>query len=323
MSVDHSIEFGEDHWNQCVFNISKINEDERDAEQIHGTLFAYSKENGEPRFTCKLSIEDLRALYEHLGRYSVVTDHNHTRTGKFIEVRPGAEEISNILSLADHGELVPVLRDLFTKRLSKEDTSIILGRKDALKSYDDLLEDSAADETTWQRFFRENDWIFGYGLRYCFLKILQREAHVSSSDLSGRDTVISDFLLSDLKFTKLVEIKRPDTPLFESSKNRSRSWRLSSDLTEAVSQILAQKAHWEIESQKSNFTKDGSLVKEETVDADCILIIGNHNNVTGTDQEIQTKRRTLELYRRNLRNLEIITYDELHARASFIVTGSA
>ncbi len=322
MSVDHSIEFGEDLWNQCVFNFSRINEDERDAEQIHGTLSAYSKENGEPRFTCKLSIAELRALHEHLGRYSVITDHNNTRTGKFIEVRPDAEEISSLLSLADHRELLPVLRDLFTKRLSKADTNIILGRKDALKNYADLLADSTVSETKWQHFFCENDWIFGYGLRYCFLKILQREARVSSSDLSGRDTVISDFLLSDLRFTKLVEIKRPDTPLFESSKNRSRSWRLSSELTEAVSQILAQKAHWEIESQTSNFTKDGGLIKEETVDVDCILIIGNHNDVTGTDQEAQTKRRTLELYRRNLRNLEIITYDELHARASFIVTGS-
>ncbi len=52
-------------------------------------------------------------------------------------------------------------------------------------------------EKEWQVFFEDNDWIFGHGLKYKFLKIIQSEAHVSKTDLDGKNDVISDFLLSD------------------------------------------------------------------------------------------------------------------------------
>ncbi len=69
--------------------------------------------------------------------------------------------------------------------------------------------------------FKRNSWIFGYGLDYRFLSILQKEASVSSVDLDGKNEVKADFLLGDNNFTVIVELKRPDTSLFEKDKNRS------------------------------------------------------------------------------------------------------
>ena len=138
-------------------------------------------------------------------------------------------------------------------------------------------------------------------------------------DLDGKQTVITDFLMSDSRFTVIVELKRPDTPLFESGGNRSKSWKLSKDLTNAISQILTQKAEWEYKSQTEQFDNECNLIEEKTIDPKTLLIIGQTSQFSGTDRESKIKAKTFELYRRNSRNIEIVTFDELYDRASFIV----
>ena len=78
---------------------------------------------------------------------------------------------------------------------------------------------STQPEKIWQHFFRSNEWIFGFGLHCRFLGILQQEAHISDEDLAGRDGSIADFLMGARNFTVLVEVKRPDTRLFENRQN--------------------------------------------------------------------------------------------------------
>ena len=176
-------------------------------------------------------------------------------------------------------------------------------------------------EILWQHFFSKNDWIFGYGLDYKFLGILQKEAHISNTDLSGKDGVIGDFLLGCNKFTVLVELKRPDTDLFK-NKNRSNSWSLSNEFVDAFSQILEQKASWQIQAESNannNYNDDGEIIKQKTIDPKTILIIGNSSQYSGETKELQIKAKSFELFRRDSRNVEIITFDELLERAKFIV----
>lgn len=178
-------------------------------------------------------------------------------------------------------------------------------------------------EKAWQHFFRSNEWIFGFGLDYRFLDILQNEAHVANEDIAGRDGAISDSLLGCSEFTVLVEMKKPDTPLFENSKNRANSWKLSDDLIDSVSQILEQKASWQIKGETNanqNFNDKGELIKQKTLDPKSILIIGSDNQFSGGEKERQVKLRTFELFRRDSRNIEILTYEELYERARFIVS---
>jgi Domain of unknown function (DUF4263) len=129
-------------------------------------------------------------------------------------------------------------------------------------------------------------------------------------------------LLGDNNFTVIVELKRPDTALFETDKNRSESWRLSRDLTYAVSQILTQKAEWEIKSETKQFTESGQPISQSTVDPKTILIIGHTDQFKGITKEALIKKKTFELFRRNSRAIEIVTYDELLERAKFIVSDS-
>ncbi|MFO0718780.1 MAG: Shedu immune nuclease family protein [Candidatus Paceibacterota bacterium] len=177
-------------------------------------------------------------------------------------------------------------------------------------------------ESVWQHFFNINDWIFGYGLDYRFLGILQKEAHVSGTDVSGKESVINDFLLGCSKFTVLVELKKHDTPLFGKDKNRSNSWTLSDDLVSGLSQILEQKASWQITAETNvngNYNDKGELIKQKAFDPKSILVIGSTKQFDGTDKENQIKAKTFELFRRDSKNIEILTYDELYERAKFIV----
>ena len=67
------------------------------------------------------------------------------------------------------------------------------------------------------------------------------------------------------------------------------------------------------------FNSGGNQVKERTIDPKTILIIGSTLQFKGEDRDSRIKAKTFELYRRNSRNIEIVTYDELYDRASFIV----
>lgn len=230
-------------------------------------------------------------------------------------------QLLGLLSDISGEERKSLLMSLKNKVLSHEDLNILTGRKDGLETFRTELfrEKQSWNEKNWQAFFELNPWIFGYGLDYRFLNIIQKEANVSDVDLDGKQTVITDFLMGDSRFTVLVELKRPDTSLFEVGSNRSKSWKLSKDITNSVSQILVQKAEWELKSHTEQFDKNGDVVEEKTIDPKTLLIIGQTSQFNGNDRESRIKAKTFELYRRNSRNIEIITFDELYERASFIV----
>lgn len=320
MSIDHSFMIGSDGLNDLKLNISGLDRESRDISNINVNIFAHCSNTGTPKFTCQLEIGNLRALYQHLSQYSIIRDINTSSTGNFVEVSNNHQDILHLLEHADNTSLILALQNVVSNRLTHDDINTILGRKDALAEYQAMYDNpSNFNEMSWQRFFEGNEWIFGYGLKYKYLSILQREAHISHTDLNGANDVITDFLISDSRFTKIVELKTPQENLFVNRQNRADSWRLSSALTDAVSQILAQKANWEIESQRNNYTSTGALITEETHNAECILIIGTLGSIDGNDRDKAIKRKTFELYRRNLKNIDIICYDELLERAKFIV----
>ena len=181
--------------------------------------------------------------------------------------------------------------------------------------------DATKEEKVWQFFFKKNPWIFGYGLDYKYLNILQNESVVRGSDVSGKGSENLDTLAGNTDYTVLIELKKPSTELFGNDQNRANSWRLSNDLFSAVSQILEYKAshivEWENESKKYDDTE--SKITQKALDPKTVLIIGRDSMFNGTDKGIDIKKKTFELYCRDSRNIKILTYDELYRRAKFIV----
>ncbi len=189
----------------------------------------------------------------------------------------------------------------------------------------DIGINDSSEEKVWQVFFAKNPWIFGYGLDYRYRQILQREWSAGSQTLAGQGNEFGDFLLGDNKFTTFVEIKKPSTPLFGSAINRSGAWKLSNDLLDAFSQILEQKAAGELRFQNVPALYDdaGNAIFQRPVDSKVVLIIGRWDTLQGSEQVRAVKTLTFERFRRDSRNVEIITYDELFERAQFIVEGGS
>lgn len=197
---------------------------------------------------------------------------------------------------------------------------------DYLERYkEDIGKSNTKDETAWQYFFQMNPWIFGYGLDYRFQCILQKEFSASNTDADGRNQVNSDYLIGDRRFTTFVELKLPTTELFTQSQNRARTWRLSAKLQDAVSQILEQKASGQIKiEQQELYNEDGEVITQNSYDSKTIVVIGNWNEISeDAPRTKMIKEKTFELFRRNSRNVLIITYDELFDRANYIVNENA
>lgn len=204
---------------------------------------------------------------------------------------------------------------IFKKLISEEDYWKVYANENAQSMH--------SEEKTFQYFFEKNQWIFGYGLDYRYQNILQREVHFSDAELNGSNSVIGDYLLGDKMFTTFVELKKPSTNLFGNSTNRSNSWKLSNELIDSFSQILEHKASGQIRLEQKQFIA-GEPLYQKAFDSKVILVIGNWNelDVATNSLEREIKIKTFELFRRDSRNVEIITFDELYDRATFIVEGN-
>lgn len=221
---------------------------------------------------------------------------------------------------------------------------IALGyRKKQLEIFERLLRDSsffnecryewniqsAGDEAVWQRFFEDNTWIFGYGLNYIFnsslaSKKLEQVTSGATFYQSGKrvDAILkTKGLISSLCF---AEIKTHRTDLLQKKQYRPDSWSVSTELTGAVSQIqkTVQKAILDIRTRVELKSETGEPTGETAFlyQPKAYVIIGCLDEFLNEHGAVnESKFSSFELFRRNLNNPEIITFDELYERAKFIV----
>ncbi|ABI65727.1 hypothetical protein Mmar10_1435 [Maricaulis maris MCS10] len=218
-------------------------------------------------------------------------------------------------------------REEFLKELrgtiSKDEVNILLGRKDALQTYSNHLKMDDWAESEWQDFFEKEPWVFGYGLDYRVMRQFDREMTVGSGGTDNKNKPVVDFLMTFTDYTALVEIKKPSTPIFRKGRGgRAGTWEFSREFTSAVSQVLEQKAEWlsfAQVGQQYNHAGNERLAAR-TRNAKTILVVGSLLEFNSEDRRsADIKRDTFELFRRENRSLEIVTFDELLDRAQFIV----
>lgn len=219
-------------------------------------------------------------------------------------------------------ELIEQDPDLATKLANAR---VQQNRNNALSLFAEGLQISGKhNEQWWQSFFEKNEWIFGYGLNYHFLHLLGEQADYGGVNYTGKGSQKGDFLMNtgaNIRFTVLVEIKKPDTPLFKYDKrgnlkkHRNGAILLNDELTGGVSQLQSNCHQWDVEGSKrsKDFEK---LISERifTYQPKGILVIGKTNELNNPEA-----RSTFELFRRNTDNPDIITFDELYDRAKYIV----
>lgn len=205
--------------------------------------------------------------------------------------------------------------------LSKEEVNVLLGRREGLKEFTNHMDAGDWVEQAWQDFFEREQWIFGYGLDYRIMRHFGREMVVGSGGgTDNRNKPIVDFLGTFTDYTVLVEIKRPDTKIFKESKSgRAGTWEFSAEFVSAVSQILQQKSEWLAFARRGDhWNKEGQKLTAKTRNAKSVLVVGSFREFSDNERDGQIMRDTFELFRRENRTIDILTFDELLERASFI-----
>lgn len=185
------------------------------------------------------------------------------------------------------------------------------------------------DETVWQAFFEANSWIFGYSLSYQFLGKIDEgkmERYVVGSDLAGAGKEADGVLKTQARINSLcfVEIKHHKTPLINPTNYRVETWMPGKEVVGGVAQVQTTvQSAIERYSPKMELTKaDGDPVGDPlfAIDPKGFLVVGSLDEFVTESGKINAKKlRAFELYRRNIRRPEIITFDELLYRARAIV----
>lgn len=199
--------------------------------------------------------------------------------------------------------------------------------KSSRNAYREKYNLNSGEENVWHHFLKNNDWIIGLNTDLKFISDLLDEQKVGNENSKGTESPIVD-LLGISEFTTLIELKHSSTDIFKKSKSKGRAntWDFTSDFIEGLSQCLGQKGELEktfetkvfIKDDKSRLEKDGI----ESIDPKSVLIIGDKRREFPTnnlDNDNILKNKTLERFRRNNRNIDIITFDELFERAYHIV----
>ena len=133
-------------------------------------------------------------------------------------------------------------------------------------------------------------------------------------------------LISSLSFG---EIKTHLSPLMKQAKTpyRPECWQVSDELTGGIAQIqkTVQLSLKEIGTQLESKDNQG-LPTGESVNVyqpKSFLVIGSLSEFQGQYGINEEKYSSFELFRKNVTNPEIITFDELFERASYIVEATS
>jgi len=198
-------------------------------------------------------------------------------------------------------------------------------------AFDDEKALAGGPERAWQRLLEANPWILGIGLGGQLLTSWNEgklEQTVVGRSIKGVGKRVDGLMRTAgiVRSMVFVEIKHHRTDLLAPVKDPHRpgSWRPSNELSGAVVQ-LQQTVHLaarELGDYIQDQATDGSLMGSGTfiLRPRCVVIAGSLSELTGEDGgPIPDKVRSFELFRRNLHEPEVITFDELLARAEWHV----
>lgn len=159
------------------------------------------------------------------------------------------------------------------------------------------------NEDEWQQFFNENPIILSLAFGYPIIKVQDR-ASVGGRKFSGSGEKITDFLVKNsmINSAAIIEIKTPQKKLLNEKPFRDAVYTPSSELSGSINQALDQKHMFEREI--AVIKENSGIYDLKSYSVHCCLIIG-------TIPSDEDRQKSFELFRRNSKNVEIVTFDEL------------
>ena len=246
-------------------------------------------------------------LAERIGQPKIpVTVGRHPLRKLFTSVAQGEEHLSDdeqvaVLDVIEKN--VKTIAETQPEKLVKLQSDIELANLDNLiVRYEEMINKNFP-ESDWQTFLNENPFILSLAFGYPIIKV-QDQASIGGRKISGSDGKITDFLVKNsmTNNTAIIEIKKPQTKLLNKTPIRLGVYTPSSELSGSINQVLDQK--YRFESEIAQIKVNSGIYDIETYSVHCCLIIGK----MPFDED---RQKSFELYRRNSKDVEIVTFDEL------------
>lgn len=226
-----------------------------------------------------------------------------------------------------------LVRHEFTER----DVVSLAHRRAELGRFTALLRDRGAfdaekerlaahgDESVWQQFFESNPWIFGTSLRLVCMSRFheQRLEAVTTGSMVDEAGKRVDALMKTLGHVQslcFIELKTHETKLVEQSAYRAECWAPSRELAGAIAQVqkTVHKAMLDVKFEPKDH--DGFRLHTGFMfQPKAYVVIGSLSEFVRGEEVSEPKFGSFELYRRSLINPEIVTFDELLARATALL----
>ena len=225
-------------------------------------------------------------------------------------------------SLLGSSKGAELIRELAKTPELHHDIYAVAAKRTVLAEFEQRM-GSDMPEKEWQAFFEANQWIFGHGLHYVALDkaadTLMARTTGSEFDQPGKTADALMRTRAEVSQFVFVEIKKDTTELLRrGDPYRPGCWGVSAEVSNAVTQV--QKTTFEFARKRFRVAlkdSEGNDTGEAaySIEPRSFLIVGDTKELSGNDDKIAC----FELYRRNIRSPEILTFDELLYRARFIV----
>lgn len=242
-------------------------------------------------------MRDNSELFETLLELDDHKSNLLNKTIKWMTDTDNSEEIVTKLLETQHEELDQLNNILGITKLKK-----------LLTIWEDNKEN--ADEEFWQGTLRENAWVLSQVFASPTL-LFQEKAYIGGKGLDNRGGKVIDFIYQNelSKEVALIEIKTPATELL-SSEYRAGAYSIHPHLTGSIVQALSYKEQLirEYSSLGQNSGSDFNVFSPH-----CVVIAGNISNLE------DNKLQSFELYRKEMKNVVIITFDELFKKVQLLL----
>ena len=259
-------------------------------------------------FELSLSCAETYQLWRELTERYKLIEGKYTPLG----------EVTYVKKDEDYEKLKTLLRDKkgLSKLLSNADLNNINfalnveNLKRVKREIESNLENSG-EIKFWQPFFKKNAWILSQ-IFNAPLIIMKDCNYVGGKSLDNRHGKFTDFIYQNKisKNISLIEIKNPTVDLNKETKYRTDVFSASENLSGAIAQLLIQKDELYKEYATLRLNTDSSF---EALNIRCVLLVGNYSKLS------KAEKKCFEIYRNELRSIEIICFDELLAKINLML----
>ena len=245
-------------------------------------------------------------LAERIGKPKIpVAVGRHPLRKLFTAVAQGQEPLSDDDQAAvvrAFEKNVKAIAEAEPDRLAKLQHDIELVTLETLIARYEEMITKKLSEKRWQDFLNENPFVLSLAFGYPIIKV-KDQAYVGGRKISGSGDKITDFLFKNrlTNNTAIIEIKTPHGKLLN-GEYRDGVYTPSPELSGSIMQALDQNYRFEREIAQ---VKENSRIRDiESYSVHCCLIIGKMPS--GDDHQ-----KSFEHFRRNSKNVDVITFDEL------------